>query len=567
MTAPLTDEKRPLSVLPLGGCGEFGRNCNLLFDGDVSDGAAIAIDCGGRIADEQHPGVEMLLPDLDYIEALGDRLLAYFLTHGHEDHIAALPHALRRRPAPIYASRYTLAHLERRLGEAKLEHIAKHVMHPGDRVNIGPFVVEAVAISHSIPEALAFVIERDQERIVVSGDFRIDKDPVDGPPTDMERLKEIGNSGVQLLIADSTGATTSGDNPGERASFAGLFAAITQSPGRAFVATFSSHVYRVEQLLRIAKSCQRKVVFLGRSAQWHRDLGLRLGILQPGEGQIVDVAQAMDLPPKQLLAIVTGCQGEPRAALAKIARGDPALPPVEANDRVILSARVIPGNEKAVTQTADQLLRRGATIVWGDQGVHVSGHGHQGDLTALLQALRPQILMPVHGDRLHQRGLAQLGQNQGLHPQDIALVDDGQAITLGHEAGRWRYRSQAPIALQSFYLDQGQVQVHDSTVLAARGNMGQRGLINVSLAIQSGPPAQLLQLGISSAGLSPTLMQSLQGDLYKELDQDLRRLAKDLGALPDDSTSLHETSLAAVRRVFRRRHQRPPQILVSPVVL
>ncbi len=551
-----------LVVLPLGGCGEFGRNATLLVDGELDSGPCVLIDCGARMGDADLPGVDLLLPDLDVIAGLGARLQGYLVTHSHEDHAAALPFALERLAAPIYATRYAQEQLSPRLASRKLDHLPRHTLVPGQRMQVGPFEIEPVAVSHSIPDSLALVVRRGDATLVFSGDFRVDLDPVHGPATDLERLQQIGDEGVALLFSDSTGATEPGDNPGERSIAAALAEVVRSAPARVIIATFTSHVHRIRQILEIAQSSGRRVVLLGRSAQEHVALARRMGVIDAPPGLIVDVAEAMDTAPSQLLVVATGCQGEHRAALPRMARGARDLPPVEPGDRVVFSSRNIPGNAPAVLRTANQLVRRGAEIVWGDTGVHVSGHGHRGDLRQLLERVRPQVFMPAHGDRLHLEAHAALAHELGYAADRVALVDNGQPVELYQQAGQWRYRGGPELELEPYFVEQNRLTRLPSAVVAARHNAARRGMLAVALPVQDPSSGRLGPASLRSGGIDEGAFGELLTETRAEIDRDLAKLSsgghRDLG-------QIEEVVVASVRRAFRRRRARAPQVLVLVV--
>ncbi|MBN2362271.1 MAG: ribonuclease J [Deltaproteobacteria bacterium] len=549
-----------MTLIPLGGYGEFGMNCSLLVDGSVESGPCIAIDCGGRIAGEELPGVDVMLPDLAMLERLGRRLQGYLVTHGHEDHIAALPHALARQPAPLLAPLYCLHQLQARLEAHGQQYIARRPLQPGQPVEVGPFTVEPIAVSHSIPDSLALAVRCGEALSIFSGDFRIDRDPVHGPATDVARLEALGEAGVALLVADSTGADTAGANPGERSIRGSLQQAIASAPRRVFVTTFASHAARLRQLFEIALGCGRQVAVVGRSAQEHLALALRHGIVVAPAGLLVDEARARDLPPSRLLVITTGCQGERRAALPRMAMGAPDLPPVERGDRVIHSARVIPGNEVAVLRTANALLRRGAEWVDATAGVHVSGHGHRDDLRQLIELTRPAVFVPAHGDRLHLQEHAALAEQSGVAPKAIALVEDGQPIEIFEEGGGWRWRGLPPLELRPLLLDESGGVLESETALGERRHAARQGVVFAALPLAAGRdsrigPVQLRTFGVDERALAPLLDEA-----RAEIDRDAGLL--DRGE-QRDAAVVEETVQRALRRIFRRGEVRPPEVVVA----
>lgn len=508
------------------------------------------------MADASVLGADLLLPDLQYIEDLGERLQGYVLTHGHEDHIAALPHALKRRPAPVVAPAYVLRQLENRLAAHGLGHLTPRALVPGQALTLGSFVVETAAVAHSIPDSTTLCVTVGGARLVFSGDFRVDLDPVDGAATDLQALQALGDLGVTVLVSDSTGAMTPGDNPGERSVHEALHRAVAGSRGRVVVTTFTSHIHRMRQLFEIAVATGRRIVLLGRAATENVALARRAGILSPAPGLVVDVSEAMDLPPSQLMMIATGCQGEPRAALARLARGARELPPVEPGDRVVFSARVIPGNEISALRVANQLVRRGAELVFGDAQVHVSGHGYQGDLAELLRRVRPRIFMPVHGDRMHLEAHAVLGEGLGLSRDRIAVVENGQPVELYRDGAQWHYRGGPPEDLETFVLEHDKAMPLNSQLQAARHNAARRGVLAVAVPLHGGRPGPCR---LNSSGVDSRVVGAILIEAQAEVDRDLSRLDRDEQR---DAVVLEQAVVAAIRRVFRRRGARAPQAVV-----
>jgi len=546
------------TLLPLGGCGEFGANATLLFAGDAESSPAILIEAGARFAGAGLPGIDLVLPDLDFLERLGDRLLGCLVTHGHEDHIAALPYLLRRRSLPVYAPDYCLRQLRARLDAAGLSAVPRHALAPGLEVELGPFQVEPVAVSHSIPETVALAVRVNGARALFSSDFRIDRDPVWGWATDTERLFALGEEGVTALIADSTGALSDGDNPGERAVRQPLAEAISSAPGRVVVTTFPSHASRVRQLLEIARSSGRRVALAGRSAKEHVALARAAGVLEVPPGLLIDADRAADISPQELMVIATGCQGERRAALPRMAAGARELPPVERGDRVIYSARVIPGNEEAVQRVANELIRRGAEIIWGDSGVHVSGHGYRGDLRHLLELTRPALFVPAHGDTVHLRAHAALAEEAGLAPEQIAWIEDGQPLEVHRDGGRWQGRIAPPFTLCPVMIEEGREVADGDTLVSERRRAALHGVLCAAIGPAAnsggGNRVQLRGHGVDVHGLTAVLDEA-----RAEAEACLARLpAEEL----DDTEAMEGAVRAALRRVFRRRGVHAPQMVV-----
>ena len=362
-----------LRLTPLGGVGRFGRNCLLIED--EASGGVVVVDCGVRFAGPELPGFDVGLPDLERLGALGNRLLAYIVTHGHEDHIGALPLALRERSAPVYCTSFTARFLQRRCARLGQKHPPIDVLDYGENRTVGVFSLSFAAVSHSIPGAASLILHTPVGVIVHSGDFRVDEDPVFGLPTDLDSLSAAaGPEGVACLLADSTGATTAGRNGGERAVGPRLEACFHDDgdpvDGVIFVALFASHLQRLAVLIDVCRRRKRKLVLLGRGLLEVLQMGLAEGCID-GSDVIVDQSALRNLPRHRVCVALTGSQGEERAALARLARRDPSLGVlVEAGDRVVFSARVIPGNERVVQPLVDAFVDQGATVIAGRAAPH-----------------------------------------------------------------------------------------------------------------------------------------------------------------------------------------------------
>jgi len=406
----------------LGGVGEFGRNCLLLDDEEW--GAALVVDCGLKFIDQLSEGErnrEILLPDFGPLAAAGERLVGYVLTHGHDDHIGGLPHAVAAAPAPLYATPFTQRRIRRRFSRDSRRLPELMSARVGSSRKVGPFTVHFLAVSHSIPDSAAVVIETSAGRVVHSGDWRVDRTPVMGPPTDLEGLRAACDDGVRLLLADSTGAPIEGDNPGERSVEAGLSRAFEGVSGRLYIATFASHVQRVALIAELCRRHKRRLVLVGRGMRDNVHAAEELGLLGIDDVALAE-RDAFSVPAQLQCAVVTGTQGEPNSALERIAKGSHARFAPRAGDRVVLSARVIPGNEEAVDNVTGALMDRGVEVWNGEEGRHVSGHGFSGDLRALIDAVRPDIFCPVHGEPHQLEACAALGRAADC-PQVISRIN------------------------------------------------------------------------------------------------------------------------------------------------
>ncbi|SDP06792.1 ribonuclease J [Actinacidiphila guanduensis] len=415
-----------LRITPLGGLGEIGRNMTVLEYG----GRLLIVDCGVLFPEEEQPGVDLILPDFSSIRDRLDDVVGVILTHGHEDHIGAVPFLLREKEdIPLIGSKLTLALVEAKLQEHRIRPYALEVKE-GDRERIGPFDCEFVAVNHSIPDALAVAIRTPAGMVVITGDFKMDQLPLDGRLTDLPRFARLGEEGIDLLLADSTNAEVPGFVPPERDISEVLRQTFAKAKKRIIVASFASHVHRIQQVLDAAHARGRKVAFVGRSMVRNMGIARDLGYLKVPDGLIVDVKVLDDLPDEQVVLVCTGSQGEPMAALSRMANRDHQIRIVE-GDTVILASSLIPGNENAVYRVINGLTRWGANVVHkGNAKVHVSGHASAGELLYFYNICKPRNLMPIHGEWRHLRANAELGQLTGIPKERCVFAEDGVAVDL-----------------------------------------------------------------------------------------------------------------------------------------
>ena len=417
-----------LRIVPLGGLGEVGKNMTCIEYGRN----ILIVDAGIMFPESDMPGVDYLLPDWDYIRDKKDWVRAVLLTHGHLDHIGALAHLLREIDAPVYATRLTRGLVEVRLREERmLERVRLQTYAAGDRLQIGPFVVEPYHVCHSIPDSVGLGITTPAGLIVHSGDFKLDPAPVDGWPTDMDKLAEFGRRGVLALLSDSTNAEQPGSTPSEAVLYDALDEIVGQAPGRIIIATFASLISRIQQVVQVAGRHGRKVAIAGRSMVANTGVARELGYLEIPEGMLVDLEQARRLPPHKVLILATGSQGEPMAVLNRLATGTHRSMRIEDGDTVVLSSHTIPGNEELTSGLINRLFQKGADVYYAPlRQVHVSGHAGQDELRLLIQTLRPRFFVPVHGELRHLVQHARLANDLGIPKENIAVVENGYPLTL-----------------------------------------------------------------------------------------------------------------------------------------
>ncbi len=473
--APL--ESGTLRVTPLGGLGEIGRNMTVFEYG----GKLLIVDCGVLFPEEHQPGVDLILPDFEPIKDRLDDIVGVVLTHGHEDHIGAVPYLLKlKRDIPLLGSGLTLALVEAKLKEHRIAPYTLTVTE-GQRENAGPFELEFIAVNHSIPDALAVAIRTPAGLVLATGDFKMDQLPLDGRLTDLRAFARLGEEGVDLFLVDSTNADVPGFTPLERAIGPVLDQVIAKAPRRVIVASFSSHIHRVQQVIDAAHAHGRRVAFLGRSMVRNMTIAQDLGYLHVPDGVLIDYKKAKDLPDDRIVYMSTGSQGEPMAVLSRMANLDHAIEP-GAGDTVILASSLIPGNENAVYRVIDGLTKLGANVVHkGNAKVHVSGHAAAGELLYCYNILGPRNVLPVHGEYRHLMANAKLAQDTGIPAENTIIGENGTVIDLKDGVAR--------VVGQ---LDLGFVYVDGSTVgeitdadLKDRRILGEEGFISVIIVVDA----------------------------------------------------------------------------------
>jgi ribonuclease J len=426
-------ENRPkVRVIPLGGLGEVGKNITVIeYEEDI-----LIIDVGLSFPDPEHFGIDLIIPDISYLHGKEDRIRGIIITHGHEDHIGALPYILPQIPAPIYATRLTLGLIEVKLQEHKLMHLAEmHEVRSGDRVPLGPFEVEFFHVCHSIPDAVGVGVHTPEGTIVHTGDFKFDHSPVDGKPTDFSTLTRIGDEGVLLLLSDCVHVETPGHTPSEMEVSKTLENYIREAPGRILIATFGSLISRVQIILDLSYRYGRKVALTGRSLENNTAMAEQLGYLNVPPDTLISLQDMKRVPDRNMVIICTGAQGEPMAALNRIANGDNRRVSIVPGDTVILSATPIPGNETSVSRMVNNLFCQGADVVYSALArVHVSGHASQEELKLMLNLTRPRFVAPIHGERRHLVLYSRLARQLGWNADDIFLMDNGNVLEVDRDS-------------------------------------------------------------------------------------------------------------------------------------
>ena len=466
-----------LRIVPLGGLGEVGRNMAVLeFDGKL-----LIIDCGVLFPEDSQPGVDLILPDFGYIEDRMDQVEAIVLTHGHEDHIGAVPYLLRlRRDVPIIGSKLSLAFLAAKLKEHRITPVLREVAEE-QRLAMGPFDLEFVAVNHSIPDALAVMVRTPAGSVLHTGDFKMDQLPLDSRITDLRAFARLGEEGVDLFMTDSTNAEVPGFTTSERDIGPVLDSVFGQADGRIVVASFSSHVHRVQQVLDAAHAHGRRVALVGRSMVRNMTIASELGYLNVPDGVLIDIKKIGDVPEDRMVLMCTGSQGEPMAALSRIANRDHRVS-VGPGDTVILASSLIPGNENAVFRIINGLIRLGAKVVHqANARVHVSGHASAGELLYTYNIVRPRNVMPVHGEIRHLVANGALAVKTGVAPERVVLAEDGVVVDLID--GRARIAGAVPCGY--VYVDGSSVGGVTDAELKDRRILGEEGFITIFAVVDS----------------------------------------------------------------------------------
>ncbi|MDO9377574.1 MAG: ribonuclease J [Nocardioidaceae bacterium] len=543
-----------LRVTPLGGVGEIGRNMTVF----EHDGKLLVVDCGVLFPEDDQPGVDLILPDFDAIRGRLDDVVAIVLTHGHEDHIGAVPYLLRERgDIPVVGSRLTLAFVASKLREHRLRDVPTHVVAEGDVLQMGPFEIELVAVNHSIPDALAVAIRTVAGVVLHTGDFKMDQLPLDGRITDLRAFARLGEQGVDLFLTDSTNADVPGFTTTERDITPALDRAFAASSGRIVVACFASHVHRVQQVLDAAVRHGRQVAYIGRSMVRNMAIARELGYLHVPDGVLVDGRKIGDHRPEDLVLVSTGSQGEPMAALSRMAGSTHDRVDIVEGDTVVLASSMIPGNESAIYRVIDGLTRLGARVVHqGNALVHVSGHASAGELLYCYNVVRPSHVMPVHGEVRHLHANAALARATGVPADRVLLVEDGDVVDLVD--GRASVVGRVDCGY--VYVDGSSVGAVTEAELEDRRILRDEGFISVIVAIDSGTGTIITGPSVQARGFAED-----DAVLAEVVPRITEALTTALGDGVRDPHQLQQVMRRTVGRWVSGAHRRRPMIL--PVVL
>jgi ribonuclease J len=546
-----------LEIVPLGGLGEFGMNMLALTWGDTT----IVVDAGVMFPDPELLGVDLMIPDLTYLQQKG-RVAALILTHGHEDHIGAVPYVLPYISGPVYGTALTLALVEPKLEEHGLKNTQLQVVRPRDRVAVGPFEIEFIRVTHSIPDCVALAIHTPAGIVVHTGDFKIDQTPLDGEHFDVHRFAELGSQGVLALFADSTNIDRRGYTGSELEVVEAFEEIFTSATGRLIVAAFASSIYRMQILVDLAAQFERKVAFVGRGMVRNAEIAQRLGYLRiPGGVQIRD-SDVANYPAQDVLCLATGSQGEPMSAMSRIAIDDHRYVKLSPEDTVVLSARAIPGNEKAIGRVMNHLARRGADVIYeGIKHVHVSGHGSEEELKLMLSLVRPRYFVPMHGEYRQLSQHARIAERvfAGRDPKpEILLIENGDLLHFDDKGAR--IAGKAPVG--RILIDGTRTGEVGDEVLRDRRHLAEDGLVVPVVAInkQTGMLEGVPE--IITRGFVMEDSQALLADGARVLVEIIEQASVEERT---DQGLIKEKLRVELRRFFKKRSGRRP--FVVPVIM
>ncbi|MGC5585019.1 ribonuclease J [Ornithinimicrobium sp. W1679] len=550
--APPSLPRNGLRVVPLGGLGEVGRNMTVL----EHRGKLLVIDCGVLFPEEHQPGVDVILPDFSMLRDRLQDIVGIVLTHGHEDHIGAVPYLLKERnDIPVIGSRLTLAFIEAKLKEHRIRPKTIQVAE-GDRQSWGPFDCEFIAVNHSIPDGLAVAVRTAAGLLLHTGDFKMDQFPLDERLTDLRAFARLGDEGVDLFLVDSTNAEVPGFTTAERDLTPAIETVFRTAPGRIVVSSFASHVHRIQQVMDAAHQHGRKVAFVGRSMVRNMKIAQDLGYLKVPRGLVVDVKKLDDMPADKVTLVSTGSQGEPMAALSRMANRDHQIR-IGEGDTVLLASSLIPGNENAVSRVINGLTRWGAKVVHqGNAKVHVSGHASAGELVYCYNLIKPRNVLPVHGEWRHLRANADLAVATGIAPDRVPVIDDGMVVDLVDG----RVKVTGKVRAGYVYVSAGTVgdvtdeELRDRVTLSRQGTVTVVALVDAETGQLTEPP-DFVGRGL---GTDETIFDAAVPEIEKAL---AAAAAEGIG----DPGELEKRIGRAVSRWAERKHRRNP--LVIPVVI
>ncbi len=545
-----------LKIIPLGGLDGIGKNMTVFEYGDDM----VLVDAGLMFPEDDQPGIDLILPDYTYVLENEDKLRGIVITHGHEDHTGALPYLLMdlTRKVPIYAAKLTLGMIQNKLSEHPIRTPKFREVQDGSTITLGAFNLTFFAMTHSIPGALGVFMNTPAGTVVHTGDFKLDQTPIDGKRPNYQAICKFGAQGVDLLLSDSTNATRPGFTPSEAAVGPNLRHIIKNAKGRVFVASFSSHIHRLQQVCDAAVAVGRKVVVTGRSMVNNTKVARELGYLNIADEDIVDAFDIDRIDDDKIVVLCTGSQGEPLSALARMANGEHKSLSITANDTVLISATPVPGNEKSVQGIINSLSKIGCDIYDKSRTlVHVSGHGSAEELKLMLAMVKPRNFMPVHGEACHLRAHARIAESMGIPEKNIFILDNGDTLEMRHG----KVRRGRAVESGVVYVDGGNVTDANPVVLRDRQKLAQDGVVSVTVAI-SGKRKNVSAVEVTCRGISFGSDEELMGEARQLVRTQADKLANSDGASID---ALRRNVRNSISNLFwNKTHTRP---MVIPVVL
>ena len=547
-------------MLPLGGLGEIGKNMAVV----EYDGRIVVVDTGLMFPTPDQLGVDLVLPDFSYLRERADDIEAIVLTHGHEDHVGALPFVLREigevAIPDIYGGALTVAMVRSKLDEHKLKDMPLQEVEPGEQIELGPFTMEPVKLAHSIPDMFGIALECELGMTFFTGDYKFDQTPVDGVPADVSRLAELGREEILLLCGDSTNADRAGMAESESSVGPHLEEAFARVRGRIVITCFASNIHRVQQVVDAAQATGRKVALVGRSMRKYVNIGRQLGHIEVPEGMLVQLGEIDDFPDERLVIISTGSQGEPLSALRRMAHGDHPRVELHEHDTVIFSATPIPGNERAVNETIDRIYRLGADVITTrDAPIHASGHGNAEELKLMMNLTKPRYMLPVHGDYKRLRLHGQLAEHVGIEPDAIFRGRNGLTLEIDERGARWGKEEQAGM----IFVDGVDIGNPEDVALRDRRMLSADGIFIVVATVSEQDGRSVAEPEIIFRGvpfvdeedsLVDEIREAVEESLAKSAEEEVREISLLQSHLHDDVANF----------VYKRLKRRP---MVLPVVV
>jgi ribonuclease J len=544
-----------LDIIPLGGCGEIGKNLTLVR---YQQDQTLIVDCGVSFPGEDLPGVDVVVPDPTYLLSIRDTVQGILLTHGHEDHVGGLPYLLPMLgDIPIYGTPLTLALIEDKLRERGIK-TPLYAITPGEPFTIGDFTIEPIRVTHSIPDCVAYALHTPEGTIVFTGDFKFDHTPVDGVRTDFNQLARVGDRGVLLLLSDSTNAERPGWGESESKVSDAFYTLFAQAPGRILITSFASNIHRLQQAIEMAEIYGRKVAILGRRMEQNVSIAIQRGYLRVNDGTLISARELDNYPDERILVLTTGSQGEPLSALSKIAADEYPRLKIRKGDTVIISATPIPGNESMVWRTVNRLIRLGAKVYHdGLAPVHVSGHACQEELKLMISLLRPRYLAPVHGEARHQAAYFELARAMGYSEDQLFLLENGSVLRIENGVPRLM----EPVQAGRLLIEEGMTSGVPESIIHDRRQLAREGILIalVTVRAQTGELVDAPQF--IARGFE--WQNEAQPELARQAVQEV--LNQMLPAEVSDWDNLREELVVVLRRFCKKHLSRRP--LVIPIVM